>query len=213
MADAERPPLVRQETLIEAVEKGDVDTVDSNLRYIAYLARLRPLLLPATRYLAYTSDVGEAFRPVVSPKLVTAAYGVSWLYLGGDVAYEGYKGHLAYTAKKNAGIPSMAMPSEMQEVGLAVAKRAIFQSTASMLLPAFTIHSVVKHSGPLFKTVKNPKIRGWGPTVAGLAVVPFLPFIFDKPVEHILDKAWEPVERYIDPIGHPVELEKGEGEL
>lgn len=30
-----------------------------------------------------TSDVGEAFRPIVPPALVTAAYGISWLYLGG----------------------------------------------------------------------------------------------------------------------------------
>ena len=32
-----------------------------------------------------TSDVGEAFRPVVSPHIVTAAYGISWLYLAGSV--------------------------------------------------------------------------------------------------------------------------------
>jgi Mitochondrial 18 KDa protein (MTP18) len=30
-----------------------------------------------------TSDVGEAFRPVVPPWVVTAAYGVSWIYLAG----------------------------------------------------------------------------------------------------------------------------------
>ena len=33
-----------------------------------------------------TSDVGEAFRPVVNPRIVTAAYGVSWAYLVGDGA-------------------------------------------------------------------------------------------------------------------------------
>ena len=35
------------------------------------------------RYVAYTSDIGEAFRPVVPPWLVTAAYGVSWAYVAG----------------------------------------------------------------------------------------------------------------------------------
>lgn len=30
----------------------------------------------------------------MSPKVVTAAYGVSWLYLFGDVGYEGYKARL-----------------------------------------------------------------------------------------------------------------------
>lgn len=62
--------------------------------------------------LTAASDVGEAFRPVVSPwigewsiidfrisyhltfvrtNVVTAAYGVSWAYLIGDVSYETYK--------------------------------------------------------------------------------------------------------------------------
>ncbi len=43
------------------------------------------------RYLAFTSDVGEAFRPVAHPFLVSGAYAVSWLYCIGDVAFEGYK--------------------------------------------------------------------------------------------------------------------------
>jgi hypothetical protein len=34
-------------------------------------------------YQKKTSDVGEAFRPVVPPWAVTAAYGVSWIYLAG----------------------------------------------------------------------------------------------------------------------------------
>lgn len=52
-----------------------------------------------------------------------------------------------------------------------------------MGLPALTIHSTVKYSAPLFKRIQNTKIRGWGPTIAGLGVVPFLPYIFDEPVE------------------------------
>ena len=36
---------------------------------------------------AFTSDVGEAARPVVHPRIVTAAYGISWLYCIGDVAF------------------------------------------------------------------------------------------------------------------------------
>ncbi len=80
----------------------DVDSKDTELRYAAYGARLRTALRAGHRYLAYvllfshlallmpdthllyqTSDVGEAFRPIVPPSLVTAAYGISWLYLVG----------------------------------------------------------------------------------------------------------------------------------
>lgn len=64
-----------------------------------------------------------------------------------------------------------------------MAQRAIFQSLASMGLPAFTIHSVVRYSGRAMKNVKNKTIRTWGPIGLGLAVVPLLPTLFDEPVE------------------------------
>lgn len=77
-------------TVAQEVKEGNVDPEATALRYLAYARNLRSLVLASTRYLAYTSDVGEAFRPVVHPKLVTASYGISWLYVLGDVAYEGY---------------------------------------------------------------------------------------------------------------------------
>lgn len=58
---------------------------------VAYANRLRTAMRAASRYTAYTSDIGEAFRPVVAPWVVTSAYGISWLYLLGDVSYETYK--------------------------------------------------------------------------------------------------------------------------
>lgn len=66
-------------------------------------------------------------------------------------------------------------------------KRAIFQSIASMGLPAFTIHSTVKYAGRAMKNVKNPALRTWGPVGLGLAVVPALPYLFDEPVEEAVD--------------------------
>jgi mitochondrial fission process protein 1 len=45
------------------------------------------LTFVATGMQAFTSDVGEAARPVVHPRLVTASYGVSWLYCIGDVVH------------------------------------------------------------------------------------------------------------------------------
>jgi len=66
-------------------------------------------------------------------------------------------------------------------------QRGIFQAVASMGLPAFTIHSVVRYSGRALKNHKNVKIRTWAPIGLGLAVVPALPYLFDKPVEHALE--------------------------
>lgn len=35
----------------------------------------------------------------------------------------------------------------------------------------------------------------WGPTVLGLSAVPALPYLFDKPVEHVTDKLFELIEQ------------------
>lgn len=146
-------------------------------------------MLSAHRYVAYTSDIGESFRPIAHPYLIKGAYGVSWAYLIGDVSYEGYKAY-----KRNARIMSpendehkkamIAAPAVNSSAGplaeidfktdkphipaiedwkSVVAQRAIFQSVASMGLPAFTIHSIVKYSGKALKNAANTTIRTWGP--------------------------------------------------
>lgn len=93
-----------------------------------------------------TSDVGEAFRPLVPPAVVTAAYGVSWLYLVGcasppiplnirsnpvccnsDVSYESYKAY-----RKGPTPEEAAHFSEPTRIGMIATKRAVFQSIASM---------------------------------------------------------------------------------
>jgi len=162
---------------------------------------------------AYTSDIGESFRPVAHPKLVRTAYGISWAYLVGDVAHEGYKAYCSNQRVLHPNLPREAaqeryndaksdVATVAQEVGVSLepgkvaplnhygtvmAQRAIFQGLASMGLPAFTIHSVVKYSGKALKNIKNTRIRTYGPIGLGLSVVPFLPFVFDKPVEEAVE--------------------------
>lgn len=182
--------------------------------------------MSAHRYVAYTSDIGESFRPVAHPNIVRAAYGVSWLYLAGDVVHEGYKAyihnqqamHPGYhidhtnapstetkekhadvvitdkgTRKENLTEKGLEAANKMAEgLGLAagsgnpvtgdvnasvvprqvsaiedyravMAQRAVFQGLASMGLPAFTIHSVVRYSGRAMKNVRNARLRTWGP--------------------------------------------------
>lgn len=64
-----------------------------------------------------------------------------------------------------------------------------------MALPAFTIHQTVAiASKRVFRNTLNPRIKAWGPTLSGLAVVPFLPYLFDKPVEHAVDYVFEKIE-------------------
>lgn len=171
--------------------------------------------------MAYTSDIGESFRPVAHPNYVRAAYGISWAYLIGDVAHEGYKAYCANqrvlhpylpreasqeryndakteikTAADDAGVrltPGTVAP--INDYRTVMAQRAIFQGIASMGLPAFTIHSIVRYSTRAMKDVKNPRLRVYGPIGLGLAAVPALPFLFDHPVEtaveYIFHKGFE----------------------
>ncbi|KAJ7904250.1 mitochondrial 18 KDa protein-domain-containing protein [Mycena olivaceomarginata] len=167
---------------VDALADENAATTDSELRYAAYGARLRTALRAGTRYVAYTSDIGEAFRPVVPAWVVTAAYGISWLYLGGDVSYESYKAH-----RRGPTALEAAHFSEPVRIGMVAVERATFQSIASMALPALTIHTAVKQAKKAFDKVQNPRVRTWGPTFTGLAIVPVLPYLFDHPVEHVTD--------------------------
>lgn len=196
-----------------ALSRSSVDSKETPYRYAGYANRLRTVLLSAHRYVAYTSDIGESFRPVAHPYLVRTAYAVSWTYLIGDVVHEGYKAYLrnrrvlappgeAYKDAKDlsqqdvvkgmatgnvagslrAGEPTSSSNSPagssssdtltpwptteiplIEDYRMVMAKRAVFQSIASMGLPAFTIHSVVKYSGRMLKNSKMVFLRTWAP--------------------------------------------------
>ena len=113
--------------------------------------------------------------------MVRGAYAVSWAYLIGDVSHEGWK---AYCRNQKARNPEIAdrkdlagsLPAPGTSTALAartipaiedyravMAQRAVFQSIASMGLPAFTIHSIVRYSGRAMKNVRNTTLRTWGP--------------------------------------------------
>ena len=127
----------------------------------------------------------------------------------GDVSHEGYRAYwhnqrtlnpqiqLTPHQEKITGLPAeqtvAASPgtvSPLEDYRTVMVQRAIFQSLASMGLPAFTIHSVVRYSGRALKNAKNATIRTWGPIGLGLSVVPFLPAMFDEPVEHAVEWAF-----------------------
>ncbi|KAF9436912.1 hypothetical protein BGZ76_002576 [Entomortierella beljakovae] len=168
-----------KEDILE-LEQGEIDTVDTPARYLAYLARYRKIISASSRYLAYSSDVGEAFRPITSTFFVNSMYAVSFAYVGFDIGYEGYKA-------KKAG-------HSTEEVRSIVIKRGVFQGLASLLLPAVTIHTVVHQSAKLFKDSANVNLKKWGPTAIGLCVVPLLPVMFDHPVETAVDRVFEMLE-------------------
>ncbi len=200
----------------ESTKPGSLDnsdSVDSNVRYAAYANRLRTILLASHRYVAYTSDIGESFRPAVHPFFVRACYGISWTYVLGDVSYEAWKAKLRKEGRYTPGLkpwdsnipakgdPTAATLAELNALPdwrLVALERGLFQSVASMGLPAFTIHTTVKYATKYAeKNIKNAVLRTWGPIGLGLSIVPALPYLFDKPVEHGLGYVFQNLEQYL----------------
>lgn len=144
------------------------------------------------RYLAYTSDLGEAFRPLVHLSIVRATYGVSWAYCFLDT-YLKNKGPVTSCVGEERNFvgsfdPTKSLPNPDARSCSTVTWRDVswtlgFHAVASMGLPALTINRTVWLAK---KFVKGP----W-PTVAGLAVIPALPYMFDHPIENLIHKIRE----------------------
>ena len=158
-------------------------------RFLAYLARAKVVLVRAVktniRYAAYSSDVGEALRPVIPRWAVNSFYGISFGYVGGDVAYSGW-------LEKERGSSDMMIARQCTETTL-------FQLVASLAIPTAVIHTVVHQThSALKKWPKAPApLARWGPSAAGMICMPFLPLV-DEPVEHateyLFDQVW-PAEK------------------
>lgn len=70
-------------------------------------------------------------------------------------------------------------------------KRLVFQSVASMLLPAVTIHTSVKWASQLAAKSSSVALKKYAPTAVGFAIIPALPFMFDHPAEVVVDAAFD----------------------
>lgn len=174
---------------------------EGSLRYAPYIARVKLLLIKAklavakgSRYVAYSSDVGESLRPVMSPMLVNVTYGIAGVYILGDTAYSGYRKH-------QAGHSS-------EVVAATCLHTAVFQTFASLALPAAIIHTAVHQTQHLLEKprfAQNATLVKYGPCGVGLAIIPFLPFM-DPPLEYVIDavfdKAWPAWSVGEEPHGH-----------
>jgi len=147
-------------------------------RWLAYLNRYSRLV----RYIAFSSDVGEAFRPIASKWVVNSTYGIAFAYCIADVIYNGNKEYKRST------------PPNMSHVYNRASRTVVFHSFGSLLIPAVTIHTVV-HGAHKLTQKSSPRLKLIAPSAAGLFFIPFLPFFVDEPVEHyteiLFDRFWE----------------------
>lgn len=171
-------------------------------RYAGYFYRIartvKAVALRGQRYVAYSSDVGESFRPVANPMWVNASYGIAGLYIVGDVAYHGYQ------AKQRG--------HSDEGVARVVVETATFQVLASLLIPSVIIHQAVHVAQGVFK--KGP-LKKFGPVAVGLSLIPLMPY-FDEPVEHgvewVFNQIWENPDSHLLLHGHHGEGDEGQKE-
>ena len=159
------------------------------------------------------SDIGEAFRPVMPPCVVTTAYGVSWLYLLGCVLHVhnstfvltrhkvGYETYKAY--RQDLSAEEAAYLPEPSRLALSVTQRA-FQFIASIWALThknnFIMDDIWKgsfrtdhpfHCGSVSTSLAcKSRFKIWGLIFTGLVLIPILSYLFDQPVEHAADRTF-----------------------
>ncbi|CAO1636285.1 unnamed protein product [Jaminaea pallidilutea] len=149
---------------------GEPDQIQQTMeegtgRYAVYANRLRTAILSGLRYSAYSSELGEAFRPLTKPIFVRTAYGVSWTYVIGDVGYAGYKAreqHRALTAEgrdptlkvkrlaeeaKEATEKAAREAKQAAEVAAAKAKEGKVGDVKAAVTPPSSSHESQHHHG------------------------------------------------------------------
>mmetsp|Transcript_43432 Transcript_43432/g.108882 ORF Transcript_43432/g.108882 Transcript_43432/m.108882 type:complete len:178 (+) Transcript_43432:110-643(+) len=135
------------------------------------------------RYLGYSNEVGEAFRPMVHSRFVTASYAVAGAYVLADTADK------VNVALNNERIPKQARNHHALERGL---DTLIWQGLASVVIPGATINRIVWATG---KLPLPPKAKSVVPTAVGLASIPLIIYPIDLVVHHALDRTSRPVLR------------------
>jgi len=170
--------ITSNESTSDSIDASSKQDPRGRERWLAYLNRYSRLV----RYIAFSSDVGEAFRPIANKWVVNSTYGIAFAYCIADVIYNGNKEYKRST------------PPNMSHVYNRASRTVVFHSFGSLLIPAVTIHSVV-HGAHKLTHNSSPRMKLIVPSAAGLACIPFLPMFVDEPVEHctemVFDRFWE----------------------
>lgn len=150
--------------------------MDSSLRVAGYTGVYARLF----RYLAFTSDFGEALRPVVKVGLVNLSYAIAIGYCFADVGIEAYNLH------ERGYLTRDGKPMTMTQC---VVERSVFQGLASILLPFGIIHTTVGVGKNFFG--KIGRFTKFGPSILGLSIIPLLPMYLDHPCEQAIEYTFE----------------------
>jgi fission process protein 1 len=142
---------------------SDIQTTDTILRYAGYFGQ-------AARAVKYGQLVTV---PAMDPRIVRGTSIVSCCYILGDVIFEADKAHHIYGEDLNGTVRTAT-------------ERLLFQVLSSVVLPYATVRAIVTTSRR--RVGNSPSMLSrWGPQLAGLAVLPILPMIYDQPCNQLVN--------------------------
>jgi len=166
-----------------------VQPVQDHCEYVAALAARSGILLWHGRTLvatwlirlrltAFTSEVGESLRPLIAVSKVRFCYAISWIYVLLDV--------LIRTADE------MSLRGRTWRVMRTLLFFSVFHTLATMLLPAYLIHTAVHQAHRALHHAATPArlasaLQHWAPTAVGLLLIPLMPLL-DEPMEQALER-------------------------
>jgi fission process protein 1 len=137
------------------------------------------------RLLGYANEVGEAFRSLVSKKVVHTSYALAFGYVFMDVVDKTRKeivsNNFDYIKAGKVGFDCL-----------------VWQSFASVLLPGFTINRICFTSLALLNKSRRNGSSGWSSnkiitTLIGLAAIPLIVHPIDHFCHQVMDKTLRPV--------------------
>ncbi|XP_030568527.1 mitochondrial fission process protein 1 [Drosophila novamexicana] len=132
------------------------------------------------RYMGYSNEVGEAFRPLVPKSFVAASYGMAIGYVCTDTFDKALRHQMAGGTDR-----------EMLLMGADV---FTWQMLASVLIPGLTINRITAISRSLLK--KSPSIvLKTLPTIIGLASIPLIVHPIDHMVDRLMDATYRKMVR------------------
>jgi len=170
------------------------ETEDKN-NYLAYLRifslSLKRGFLLHGRPLAYASEFGESMRPIAPKWFVNGMYGLSIGYVVADTAIKTYE----------------IRDQGSQKMLIKAGDLSLWHTFASMILPAVSIHTIVKTSGHGLNNLSKMgyKFPRWGkflPTAFGLASIPFI----IHPLDHLTDYVMNQTIRKFYTIPQPIKI-------
>lgn len=133
------------------------------------------------RYLGYSNELGEAFRPLISKALVNFSYVVATGYVLADTYSK---------ASRVYNLP-VALGGGAKKATIKAGDVLLWQMLASVIIPGFTINRICWGTGRLLKMAKAAKtLQKTAPTAVGLASIPLIIHPIDKLMDYVMDNSY-----------------------